>query len=68
MKCLRCENEMKFLKEYRFDSQDNNRGVLGFLFDIEDHLVFDVYVCPNCRKTEFIYKASLGALGSMWDE
>ena len=39
MKCLRCENEMKFLKEYRFDSQDNNRGVLGFLFDIEDHLV-----------------------------
>ncbi|MGL5751317.1 MAG: hypothetical protein ACRCXT_12360 [Paraclostridium sp.] len=68
MKCLRCEGKMKFLKGYRFDSQDNNRGVFGFLFDIEDHLVFDVHVCPKCRKTEFIYKASLGALGSMWDE
>lgn len=67
IECLRCKIEMKFLKEYRFDSQDNNRGMLGFLFDIEDHLVFDVYVCPKCRRTEFIYKNSLGSWGSMID-
>jgi hypothetical protein len=56
MKCLPCSQEMSYLKEYRFDSQDNNRGLLGSLFDIEERLIFDIYVCPNCRRTEFIYK------------
>tara|TARA_B100000965_G_C19310192_1_gene634179 strand:+ start:261 stop:479 length:219 start_codon:yes stop_codon:yes gene_type:complete len=56
--CLRCKAEMKYLKEYRFDSQDNNRGILGALFDVEEHLIFDVYVCPKCRHTEFFYTAS----------
>ena len=41
--CLRCKEQMKYLKEYRFDSQDNNRGILGALFDIEEHLTFDIY-------------------------
>lgn len=26
MECLRCKEELKFLKEYRFDSQEANRG------------------------------------------
>lgn len=56
--CLRCNGEMKFLKEYRFESQDNNRGLLGALFDVEEHLVFDVYVCPHCKHTEFFYAGS----------
>lgn len=67
MNCLRCDTELKFLKEYRFDSQDNNRGFFSFVFDIEDHLVFDVYVCPNCKKAEFIYKSNLGGFESMID-
>ncbi|MBC8590348.1 hypothetical protein [Wansuia hejianensis] len=53
MECLRCNEQMKYLKEYRFDSQDNNRGILKALFDYEEHLIFDVYVCPRCRHTEF---------------
>lgn len=53
--CLRCNQEMKYLKEYRFDSQDNNRGFLAALFDVEEHLIFDVYVCPKCRHTEFFF-------------
>lgn len=28
MECLRCKEELKFLKEYRFDSQEANRGFL----------------------------------------
>ena len=44
MECLRCNTELKFLKEYRFDSQDNNRGILKSLFDVEEHLIFKVYV------------------------
>lgn len=56
--CLRCKEQMEYLKEYRFDSQDNNRGFLGALFDVEEHLIFDVYVCPKCRHTEFFFTGS----------
>ena len=62
MDCLRCNSSLQYLKEYRFDSQDNNRGLFGALFDMEEHLIFDVYVCPNCRHTEFIYKGSMKRL------
>jgi hypothetical protein len=65
MKCVPCSQEMSYLKEYRFDSQDNNRGLLGSLFDIEERLVFDIYVCPRCRRTEFIYKGE--KKGIDWD-
>lgn len=58
MKCLACHLEMRYLKEFKFDSQDNNRGLLGSLFDIEERLIFDIFVCPSCKRTEFIYKAS----------
>ncbi len=58
LSCLRCGHEMKYIKEYRFDSQDNNRGLLGALFDVEEHLTFRVYVCPKCRHTEFFYTGS----------
>lgn len=53
--CLRCGYQMEYLKEYRFDSQDNNRGLLSALFDIEGNLTFDLYVCPKRRHTEFFY-------------
>jgi len=59
VKCLRCGEEMRYLKEYRFESQDNNRGIFGAIFDVEEHLIFDVYVCPHCRHSEFIYKGSM---------
>lgn len=55
MTCLRCGAQMEYLKEYRFDSQDNNRGMLAVLFDYEEHLIFKIYVCPKCRHTEFFY-------------
>jgi DNA-directed RNA polymerase subunit RPC12/RpoP len=56
MNCLACSQKMSYLKEYKFDSQDNNRGILGAIFDVEERLIFDVYVCPKCSRTEFIYK------------
>ena len=55
MECLRCNTELKFLKEYRFDSQDNNRGILKSLFDVEEHLIFKVYVCPECKHSAVSY-------------
>lgn len=59
VECLRCKTQLRFLKEYRFDSQDNNRGLFGALFDVEEHLSFEVHVCPNCRHTEFFYTGRL---------
>lgn len=56
--CLRCSTSMEYLKEYKFESQNANRGLLGAIFDVEEHLVFDVYVCPRCRHTEFFFTGS----------
>lgn len=58
MNCLRCQEEMKYLKEYRFDSQNANRGLFSTLFDVEENLIFKVYVCPKCKHTEFFYSGS----------
>lgn len=58
LNCLRCQGEMKYLKEYKFESQDNNRGLFGAIFDNEERLVFDVYVCTGCRHTEFFFTGS----------
>lgn len=55
MDCLRCGSALKYMGEYRFDSQDNKRGVLGIMFDIEKHLIFKIYVCSECGHSEFIY-------------
>ena len=44
MECLRCKEELKFLKEYRFDSQEANRGFFKAIFDVEEHLIFKIYV------------------------
>lgn len=55
MNCLRCQSNMEFLKEYKFDSQDNNRGIFSAIFDIEENLIFKVYVCPKCKHSELIY-------------
>ena len=63
IKCLRCQGEMKYLKEYKFDSQDNNRGLFGAIFDLEERLIFDVYVCTGCRHTEFFFTGS----SKKWD-
>jgi hypothetical protein len=65
MNCLACKEKMTYLKEYKFDSQDNNRGLLGSIFDIEERLVFDIHVCRSCRRTEFIYKGNQKDLD--WD-
>jgi hypothetical protein len=63
LNCLRCQGEMKYLKEYKFESQDNNRGLFGAIFDIEERLIFDVYVCTGCRHTEFFFTGS----SKKWD-
>ncbi len=65
--CLRCNEEMKYLKEYRFDSQDNNRGIFAAIFDIEEHLSFHVYVCPKCRHTEFFFTGASKGFDSWVD-
>jgi len=44
---------MKYLKEYRFDSQDNNRGILGALFDIEEHLTLTYMSALNAGIQSF---------------
>lgn len=59
VECLRCKSQMEYLKEYRFDSQDNNRGLFSAFFDVEEHLIFDIYVCPHCKHTEFFYGGAL---------
>ena len=46
MECLRCKEELKFLKEYRFDSQEANRGFFKANSWWEEHLIFKIYVCP----------------------
>lgn len=53
--CTRCSTSMQFMQTYRFDSRHNDRGLLGTLFDVEKHLILDVWVCPSCRKVEFFY-------------
>ena len=58
MNCLRCSEEMKYLKEYKFDSQNANRGLFSAIFDVEENLIFKVYVCPKCNHTEFFYSGS----------
>lgn len=58
MDCLRCNINMDYLKEYKFESQENKRGFFDTIFDIEERLIFDVYVCPQCRRAEFIYKGA----------
>lgn len=58
MDCLRCNINMDYLKEYKFESQENKRGFFDTIFDVEERLIFDLYVCPQCRRTEFIYKGS----------
>jgi hypothetical protein len=63
LKCLRCQGEMKYVKEYKFESQDNNRGLFGAIFDIEERLIFDIYVCTACRHTEFFFTGS----SKKWD-
>jgi hypothetical protein len=63
LNCLRCQGEMKYLKEYKFESQDNNRGLFGAIFDIEERLTFDIYVCTGCRHTEFFFTGS----SKKWD-
>ena len=35
MECLRWKEELKFLKEYRFYSQEANRGFFKAIFDVE---------------------------------
>ena len=58
MECLRCSAELKFLKEYKLESQETKRGFFKELFDVEEHLIFKIYVCPKCNYTEFIYSVS----------
>lgn len=58
MECLRCKENLKFLKEYRFDSQEASRSLIKAIFDIEEHLIFKIYICPKCNHTEFIYSGT----------
>ena len=53
LKCLRCQNEMRFADTLSIH-EGANYGVLGNL----GHLLtnkesFDVYICTNCEKVEF---------------
>ena len=49
MECLRCKEELKFLKEYRFDSQEANRGFFKAIFDVEEHLIFKYVLSVNIQ-------------------
>lgn len=55
LKCLRCGGKMKFLKEYRFDTQKEYRDFISTIIDYEEAIVFNVYVCEDCRHTEFFF-------------
>ena len=36
MNCLRCNEELKFLKEFKFESEEVNRGFFKSFFDLEE--------------------------------
>ena len=53
--CLRCNNEMKFLK-----TENIQLGKTGLFFRdlsnlVAGSLLVDIYVCPKCRKIEFFF-------------
>lgn len=58
MNCLRCNGKMTNVGNYKFESQDNNRGIFGAIFDVEKHLSFEIYVCEKCKSSEFKYVGS----------
>lgn len=58
MKCLDCRTEMINKGVYKFDSEESKRGLLGKLLDVEDHLKFEIHVCPVCEEVRMKYKGS----------
>lgn len=55
LECIRCSGKMKFLKEYKLDNTEKNKGIYKMLFSGEDQLTFKIFVCTHCRHTEFFY-------------
>lgn len=57
MYCIKFNKELNSSKECGFYSQEKNREFFKDFFDIDDNLIFKMYVCPKCNYYDICKKS-----------